>query len=58
MPYIILRRRDVPQQARFIMQLAPRQRIIRQLGQPGQGLLFGAHVVEAITPSFWVQGWK
>jgi hypothetical protein len=37
------------------MQLAPSRRLLRQLCQPGQGLLFGAHVAKAITPPFRVQ---
>jgi hypothetical protein len=34
------------------MQLTPGRRILRQLGKPGQSLLFGAHAGKAITDNF------
>lgn len=42
-PHILFRSGNIPQQPGVIMQFAPGQRILWQLGQQGQGLLFGAH---------------
>jgi len=43
-PHIVLGRSEVSQQTGIVMQIEPNQRILRQLVQTGQALLFGAHV--------------